>query len=161
MEVKAGSLLFYISRENAGAGGQSEHAVCFFHRLFYRKRTCVRSDVLGAVIAFLQYRLYAGIRLVSHPNIAVPLVVFQQDVILRRVQFYQRTFQHQRFKLAVRYDELIVVDIRYHLPHFRQMVLSAPEIRSHAVVQVLCLADIDYLAALVLHYVDTRRGGQL
>ena len=156
MHIKAGTLFSEILREFSGAGREHKDFIGFDNCLFYCERACIGSYILCSVIIFLQYGLQAWIVLICDPDIAIALIVFQQDIILWGILLYERTLQHQGFKLRVGDDKVIVIDVGHHFPHLWQMILTLSEIRCHTVAEIFRLADIDYLFHFVFHYITAR-----
>lgn len=66
----------------------------------------------------LQYGLQAWIVLICDPDIAIALIVFQQDIILRGILLYKRTLQDKCLELGVGDDKVIVIDVGHHFHTF-------------------------------------------
>ena len=115
----------------SGAGREHKDFIGFDNGLFYCKRACIRSYILCSVIVFLQDGLQTWIVLICDPDIAIALIVFQQDIILRGILLYKRTLQHQGFKLRVGDDKVIVIDVGHHFPHLWQVILTLSQNQCH------------------------------
>jgi hypothetical protein len=104
---------------------------------------------------------HLGKRLIhSQFQVGIGLVVLEIDVITRLVFFGERGFEDQRFNFAVCHNELDVDDIpqqRIGLP----IKGSRLKVGTHAVAQVLGLADIDRLARHVFVEIDAGRSRNL
>ena len=91
----------------------------------------------------------------------VALVVLQEDVVMGLVLLDEAALEEQRLVLRAGDDEVVIVHMRDHPCHLRQMVGAEPEVARDAVVQVLGLADVDDAPLRVLHQVDARGGREL
>ncbi len=74
--------------------------------------------------------------------IAVALVVFKQNVILRGVLFDKTAFKNECLKLTVRDDIFKIIDIINHSANLFGMVILRTEVLADSVFKSLCLADI-------------------
>ena len=103
---------------------------------------------------------YQGERPLCNADIVEALGILEQYVILRGVLFDEGAFEHQGLELAVAEDVVKILNVLDHSAHLFSVTLLRTEILRHAVAQGLGLADVDYLAALVPHNIDTRRQRQ-
>ena len=83
--------------------------------------------------------------------IGIGAVIHELDVVSRPVLFDQVDLEHQGFRLGPRHDEIEVLNLTDHLCGLE--VMDSGKILIHPVVKILCLADIDDLAGLVLHLI--------
>ena len=88
-----------------------------------------------------------------YPDIRVPLVVLQKDIVVRLVLFYQSIFKQQGLELGADEYRIEVVDLLYHGGDFGKM--GASEIGAHPVSESLGFADIYYIAFRVHHKIDS------
>ena len=72
-------------------------------------------------------------------DIAVALVVLEQNVVLRLVLLYHRVLEHERFKLTVRDDDIEVVDMADQLARLGVQPFGRLEVVGHAVLSSLAL----------------------
>ena len=121
-------------------------------------RTGVGSDIFCAVIVFLQNRCDGFVFVASHADIAVSLIVFEQDIVFRHVLLNQTAFEHQCFKLAVGHNIVKMVHVFDHFAHFDCVAVRRAEILADAVFERFCLADINNFILLVFH--DIHAGQQ-
>ena len=153
MHVQAGALPAEIHREPAAACGQHEDGVDLLHRLFYGESAGEWTDVVGVGVVGVVGVGYPRIGSLAHLDVVIPLVVLEQNVVFRLVQLYQAAFQHKRVQFARADDEVEIHDVVDQLQCLCVVVGVVPEIGGHAVLERLCLADIDYLPGLVLHQI--------
>lgn len=71
--------------------------------------------------------------------IAVALVVFKQNVILRGVLLDKATFKNERLKLAVRDDIFKIIDIINHSANLFGMVILRTEVLADSVLRAFAL----------------------
>ena len=161
MEVEAGASLAELLREPAGAGGQQEGAVHLVDRLVDDEGGDVRPDIGRAVVLPLEDVPDARVGLLRDLDVAVALVVLEQDVIFGGMQLDHAALEHERLEFAVGDDIVEVVDVAHHLVDLGQMLFHRAEIAAHAVFERLGLADIDDVARAVLHDVHARPQRQL
>ena len=98
--VEAGSPLAEILREVFVAARQQKAVLRGLDHLPHGKGRGEGADVVGVVIVLLQRGGDARPRAPRDLDIAVPLVVLEQDVVFRRVGLDLACFQHQCLKLA-------------------------------------------------------------
>ena len=98
--------------------------------------------------------------LLGHFDIAVALVVLQQDVVLRGVGLDLAGFQHQRLELALADDDIERIGVGDHLADLVIMGHTLPEILAHPDAQPLGLADIDDGVAFVPDDIHPRQKRQ-
>ena len=111
----------------------------------------VGTHIFGPVFLFLQHRCNPGPAAAADADVAVALVVFEQNIILWLVLLNQAALQHKGLKLAVSQDVLEPVHIGDHFAHFGVVVFFRAKVLAHPVFQGLGLADVDDLSGLVVH----------
>ena len=153
--VQAGTAPANFLREPPTAPGQQKSIHRRLGHLTGRKARGIRADILRAVILFLQRERQPRPLVLCHLDIAVALVVLEQDVVLRGVGFDLACFQHQRLELALADD-----GVGDHLADLVVVGHALPEILAHPDAQTLGLADIDDSAAFVPDDIDTRQKRQ-
>ena len=89
-----------------------------------------------------RYAPFADLSL-RHLDIAVALVVLQQDVIFWGVGLDLAGFQYQRLELALADDDVERIGVGDHLADLVVVGDPLPEILAHPDAQPLGLADID------------------
>ena len=141
--VQAGAPFAAVLREALIAPGQQKGIHRRFCHLPGRKAGGVRAEILCAVVLLLQRERQARPRLFRHFDIAVALVVLQQDVIFWGVGLDLAGFQHQRLELALADDDVERIGVGDHLADFVVVGDPLPEILAHPDAQPLGLADID------------------
>ena len=82
--------------------------------------------------------------------------VFKQYIIFWVILLYKRAFEYKRFVFAVTEDIVKVIYVFYHFLDLFLMVLVRTEVLAYSIFQRFCLADIYYLAGLVLHEINAR-----
>ena len=147
--VQAGAAFADLLREALRAPGQQKGIHGRFCHLPGRKAGGIGADVLGIVVLFLQHEGKARPGLFRHLDIAVALVVLQQDIVFRGVGLDLAGFQHQRFKLALADDDVKGIRVGDHLADLVVVGHTLAEILAHPDAQALCLADIDNGVAFV------------
>ena len=158
--VQAGTAPANFLREPPAAPGQQKSIHRRLGHLTGRKARGIRADILRAVILFLQRERQPRPLVLCHLDIAVALVVLEQDVVLRGVGFYLACFQHQRLELALADDDVERVGVGDHLADLVVVRHTLPEILAHPDAQTFGLADIDDGAAFVPDDIDARQKRQ-
>ena len=97
---------------------------------------------------------HPGPLLVRDFEIAVALVVLQQDVILRAVLLDEAALQDQSLKLTGAEDVIEIPDIFHHFADFVRVTCLGAEILADPVFEDLGFADVDDLSSAVFHDVD-------
>ena len=122
----------------------------------------VRAEVAGAVVAQLAHHLQPRpLALGIEPQHQVVLVVLELDVEARLVLLDERVLQQQRLLLVRGDDRLDVGDDALEQRHeVAAVARGGLEVLADPVAQDRRLADVDRLAAPVLHDVDARRRRQ-
>ena len=157
MIIETRPRLAELLRKLFAAGRQHKDAVGFVDRLVYNERGDIRSDILRAVILLLEYMRDTPVLPGRHLDVAVSFVVLEENIIFWRVLLDQAAFKHKRLELAVRYDGVKIVYMADHFVHLGMVLFHRAEIAADPVFQRLGLADINNLAAFVLHDVDARQ----
>ena len=151
-----------VVQDVVGAGAQLEVAVHDAQRLPAGRRRVVRAEVVGAVVAQLAHDLEArplGVGVEAQHEVV--LVVLEVDVEARLVLLDERVLEEQRLLLVRGDDRLDVGDDPLEQRHEVAAVARRRlEVLAHAVAQHGGLADVDRLAAAVLHDVDAGRRRQ-
>ena len=160
MVVQAGTGFSEILRKSSVAGWQHKYFVRFLDRAFYVIAAFVRSDIFRSVVVFLQgiAELFPVAR--TDADIAVALVVLEQNVVFGRVLLDKAALQNQRLKLAVGDDIFKILDIINHLAHLFGVVVLRAKVLADAIFESLCLAYINNFAALAVHYIHARKKRQ-
>ncbi len=115
----------------------------------------VGTEIAAAVVDHPARRLDFGERVLPRDaDVRVLLVILEADVVVRAVALDQRLFEDQRLDLVLLDDEVDVADVLAQLHGFEAALGAGVEVATHAIPQPLRLADVDNLAALVLHQVD-------
>src|SRR5690606_18366838 len=92
--------------------------------------------------------------LVRQHDVGIAFVVTQLDVVRRTEFFDQVLFQQQRFGFAVGHSNVYGRNVG-HQRHCLGIQTTAAEIVADTLAQIACLADIEHLAGLVQHAVNT------
>ena len=158
--VQAGAALAAVLREPFIAPGQQKGIHGRFGHLPRRKAGGIGADVLRSVLLFLQREGEPRPLLLGHFDIAVALVVLQQDVVLRGVGLDLAGFQHQRLELALADDDIERIGVGDHLADLVIVGHTLPEILAHPDAQPLGLADIDDGVAFVPDDIHPRQKRQ-
>ncbi len=152
--VQARALFADVLRKAPAARRQAENLQGLVHRLPDGPAAHVGADVLGAVVRGALGLRDARPRPPGHADVAVPLVVLEQDVVFGGVLLNQAALEHQRLELAVGQDVLEPLHVGDHLAHLRVVVLLGAEVLADPVLKRLRLADVDDLPRFVVHQVD-------
>lgn len=140
--------------------GSWNHLVHLIHRLVHHKTGHIRADVLASIVQVIFIRYDARKGLVGDFNVAVSLVVLEQDIVLGIVQLDQAALQHQCFKLTVGDDVVKIHHILHHFVHLGKMVIDGPKVAGYPVLEFFCFSHIDDRIVLILHDIDTRLHGE-
>ena len=159
--IQTGASLAELRRELPAAGGQLEDLVHLVHCLVHHKAGHIRPDVLTAVVQVVLVRHNTREGLIGDLDIAVSLIVLEQDIVLGVVQLDQAALQHQRFKFAVGDDVVKIHYILHHLVDLGQMMIDGPEVAGYPVLELLGLAHIDNGIVFILHNINSRLHGEL
>ena len=158
--VQAGARLAEIPREDAVAARQQKTVLRQFHHLAHGKGGGERADVVGIVVVLLQRGRDARPRPFGHLDIAVALVVLEQDVVLGGVGFDLAGFQHKGLKLRLADDDVEAEGVGDHLGDFGVVGHALAEILRYARFEALGLADIDDGIGFVADDIHARQKGQ-
>ena len=91
------------------------------------------------------------------PEIRIPFVILEQNVVFGTVALNQGAFQYQRLKLRRGYYHVEMVDVADHQLCFGRMGGGILKILAHPVFQFFGLADIDHLVVTVAHDIHAGR----
>ena len=149
MGVQARASFADLLREAFGAARQQKGIHGRFCHLPRRKAGGVRADILRPVLLLLQGEGKARPVLPGDADIAITLVILEQDVILGRVRLDLAGFQYQCLELALTDDDVKGVGVGDHLADLVIVGHTLPEILAHPDAQPLGLADIDDGVAFV------------
>ena len=149
MSVQAGAAFADLLREALGAARQQKGIHGRFCHLPRRKAGGVRADILRPVLLLLQGEGKARPVLPGDADIAITLVILEQDVVLGRVRLDLTGLQHQRLKLALTDDDVKGVGVGDHLADLVIVGHALAEILAYPDAQALGLADIDDGVAFV------------
>ena len=162
VQIQARPVLADVPREGTRTAFEVQ---CFTDRI--NRSSCgaaahVRTEVPRSVMCRLgdNFEIRVGQRGVQ-PHIGIAFVVLEQNVVLWLVLLYHRVLEHERFKLAVRDDDIEVVDMADQLARLGVQPFGRLEVVGHAVLQQLGLADVNHLAGLILVHVNAGLHGQL
>ena len=147
--VQTGASPADLLREPPAAPGQQESVHRCLGHLPGRKARGVGADILRAVVLLLEGEREAGPLVLRHLDIAVSLIVLEQDVVLGGVGLDLTGFQHQRLKLALADDDVKGVGVGDHLADLVVVGHALPEILAHPDAQALGFSDIDDGVAFV------------
>ena len=146
------------------AGPEREQPTDQVHRLVDARRRGVRPEVATAVVDQLAGPLHPREVVAERDlDVRVALVVLEPDVEARSVALDQVGFEEERLGDRIGLGHLDVddpVDDRTDPVDLARRDCLLP-VRADAVAQALRLADVDDVAALVLHQVDAGLVGQL
>ena len=152
--VEAGAALAEILRKVLIAPRQQEAVLRRFHHLPHGKRRGERADVVGVVVILLQRGGDARPGPARDLDIAVALVVFQQNIVLRRMGLDLAGLEDERLKFRLTDNDVKREGVGDHLADLGVVGHALPEILRHAGFQALGLADIDDRVRLVPDDVD-------
>ena len=147
--VQAGPPLSDVLREALGAARQQKGIHGGLCHLPCRKAGGVGADILCPVLFLLQHEGEPRPVLPGNADIAVALVVLQQDVVLGRMRLDLAGLQHQRLEFALADDDVKGVGVGDHLADLVVVGHALAEILAHPDAQALGLADIDDGVAFV------------
>ena len=147
--VQAGAALSDILREALGAARQQKGIHGRFCHLPCRKAGGVGADILCPVLLLLQGEGKARPVLPGDADIAVALVILEQDVVFGGVGLDLAGFQHQRLEFALADDDVKGVGVGDHLADLVVVGHALAEILAHPDAQALGLADINDGVAFV------------
>ena len=149
MGVQAGASLADLLREALGAARQQKGIHGRFCHLPRRKAGGVRADILCPVLLLLQGEGKARPVLPGDADIAITLVILEQNVVLGGMRLDLAGFQHQRLKLALTDDNVKGVGVGDHLADLVIVGHAFAEILAYPDAQALGLADINDGVAFV------------
>ena len=143
MGVQAGAAPADLLREALVAPGQQKGVHGRFCHLPGRKAGSIGAQILRAVVLFLEHEREPGPLLFGDLNIAVALIVLEQDVVFGGVGLDLAGFQHQRLKLTLADDNVERIGVGDHLADLVVVGHTLPEILADPDAEPLGLADID------------------
>ena len=149
MGVQAGATFADLLREALRAARQQKGIHGRFCHLPRRKAGGVRADILCPVLFLLQGEGKARPVLPGDADIAITLVILEQNVVLGGMRLDLAGFQHQRLKLALTDDNVKGVGVGDHLADLVIVGHALAEILAYPDAQALGLADIDDGVAFV------------
>ena len=149
MGVQAGAAFADLLRETLGAARQQKSVHGRFCHLPCRKAGGVGADILCPVLLLLQGEGKARPVLPGDADIAVTLVILEQNVVLGRMRLDLAGFQHQRLELALTDDDVKGVGVGDHLADLVVVGHTLAEILAYPDAQALGLADINDGVAFV------------
>ena len=139
---------------------EHEYLIRCVHALFHGIGTGIGADILRAVILLLQHGRNRFKFFPCHTDVAVPFIVFEQDVVLGHVLLDKAALQHQCFKFAVGDNIVKILHVFNHFANLDRMRFRRAEILADAVFQSLCFTDINDLARRVFHNIHARQKRQ-
>ena len=154
MVVKARSALAEILRKTSVAGREHKNLVSLLNCTFDVITALVRSDILRTVVLFLQDIRKPAPVARAYPDVAVALVVLEQNVVLRRMLFDKTALENQCLKFAVGDDIFKIVNIVNHSAHLFGVIVLRAEVLADTVFESLCLADIYNFSAFIVHNIN-------
>ena len=145
-----------------GAGAQAKVAVDHAQGFPARARRMVRAEVPGTVVGHAAHHLQPRpLDPRVQPQRQKILVVGQLDVEARLMALDQGVLQQERLLFVAGHHCL---DVRHHTLEQRHKIPGIArgrlEVLAHPVAQIGSLADVQHLAATVLHEVHARLGWQ-
>ena len=144
-----------VAEHRIGTGAQREDAAQVRDRLAQRLARRVGTEVRRAVVLEAAHRRRARPRFARvEAQAEVLLVVAEAHVEGRLVALDQLVLEQQGVLHRRRHDH---VEIRRALDHLRDLhapVAARPEVRAHATLQVLRLADVDHPPARIAEQID-------
>ena len=149
MGVQAGAPFADLLREALGAARQQKGIHGRFRHLPRRKAGGVGADILCPVLLLLQGEGKARPVLPGDADIAITLVILEQNVVLGGMRLDLAGFQHQRLKLALTDDNVKGVGVGDHLADLVIVGHALAEILAYPDAQALGLADINDGVAFV------------
>jgi hypothetical protein len=141
------------------AGAQPEHALQVPDGLADRPGAWIGTKV--AIALDVRPAVEADLRILvpRDQDVAVALVVAEEDVVAGREALDEVVLEQQRLRLGARDRGLGAGDLGDH--HRRARAREVPlEVRGDALLQVSRLADVDHLAGGVPEAVDARKRGE-
>ena len=149
MGIQAGASLADLLWEALGAARQQKGVHGRFCHLPRRKAGGVRADILCPVLLLLQGEGKARPVFPGDADIAVTLVILEQDVVLGRMRLNLAGFQYKCLELALADDDVKGVSVGDHLADLVIVGHALAEILTYSDAQALGLADIDDGVAFV------------
>ena len=149
VRIQAGASFADLLREALIAPWQQKGIHGGFCHLPRRKAGGIGADILSIVLLLLQHEGKAGPGFPGHLDIAVALVILQQDIVLGGVRLDLAGFQHQRLELALADDDIKRIGVGDHLADLVVVGNALAEILAHPDAQALGLADINDGVAFV------------
>ena len=140
------------------AAGQLQRQAKRFHDIMRYASSTEGAKVFRTVVAEFAHKGDSGVNLPHiQPEIGIPLIVLQQNIILRHIPLNQRAFQHQRLKFRCGDNHIKMMDLTHHDAGLRRMGRGILKILADTVFQLFGLADVYYLVCLIPH--DIHAGG--
>ena len=149
-----------VLREAPRAPRQAKHVGRGLHHFAHGKAGGERAVVIGVFIVLLQGGRKARPFFTRDLHIAVALVVLQKNVVFGLVLLDLAAFQHKRFELALRDNDVELERMADHLGHLGVVRHALAKILRNARAQALGLADVDNLALFVADDVHPRQKRQ-
>ena len=119
----------------------------------------IRAEEIGV---FYQCSCFKNTRehLVCDAKPWITFPVFQKNIVLWLVLFYEVVFKNKRLDLGVRDYVLKPFNLRNKHLHLDAVVVLAVEIAQHSTFENFRLADVDYLVVFVVVNITPRKARQ-
>ena len=154
------ALLHAFAGHGRAAGARLVEFAAEVQQGVHRRHVAVRPEIDRPALAALPRLEDARQILRSHRNARVRLVVLEQHVVVRLVALDEVVLEQQRVLLRLHHHVADVADAGHEEPCLARLLLLV-EVRAHAPLQVLCLADVDNRSAFIEVLVAARRFGEV
>ena len=159
--VEAGTVFAHIPGKLLAASRQLQGQPNGLHDAVGDTSAAVGAEILSAIVGDFAHQFDFGVNILHiQPQVGIPLVILQQNIVFGGIPLDQAAFQHQGLKLRSCHDHVEVMYMADHDPGFGAVGCGVLEILADAVFQLLGLAHVDDLVIFVSHDIHTRRKGQ-
>ena len=116
----------------------------------------IGTEILCSIVCDFAYHGNGRVNFLHiHPQVGIPLIILQQNIVLRHISLDQGAFQNQGFKFAGCHNDIEVVNFTDHGPRLRGVGGGILKILADSVFQFFCFADIDHLVRLIPHNIHS------
>ena len=151
---------YRFGREVQGTGAELVDAVNEVEHVFLHHHRRVRTEILRTVPHQPPGGHHTGEGLVAHHYPGIGLVVLEHRVVARLQGLDKRVFEQQRILFRGNVDVPQGGYLPYHHPDFRSVFARLHEVGRNALLQILGLADINYLSGTVEELIDAGSRGE-
>ena len=128
---------------------------CLQHGVRYVSGS-VGTEILCSIVCDFAYHGNGRVNFLHiQPQVGIPLIILQQNIVFRHISLDQGAFQNQGFKFAGCHNDIEVVNFTDHGPRLRGVGGGILKILADSVFQFFCFADIDHLVRLIPHNIHS------